>query len=97
MAECRSHRDAFYVRFASRHLSGETPRRQGLCAHLVTSLRTLVRIVEGGPTLEASNLPGLPAASAPYVVDHPLARENASEGVCSISEKSGGCCGVTSH
>lgn len=43
--------------------------KQELCVHLVTSLRTLIGIVEDGPTLKTSNLAGPLLASRKDIID----------------------------
>jgi hypothetical protein len=66
--------DALYVRFTSRHsLGGRHRASEANTLRLpVTSLRTLVGIIEDRPTLKASNLAGPLTAPGPDVVDEPL-------------------------
>lgn len=83
VAEYRRRRDALYVWFTSRHLTRrETAhaRNRDCCVNRVPSLRTLVGIVEDGPTFETSHLAGPPAASGQDIINQSLMRAACVEG-----------------
>lgn len=73
VAKNRTHHSALYAPFIARHPLGETLHASEAIARAqqITSLRTLVRIVDDGPTFETLNLAGPLAASCPDVVDEP--------------------------
>lgn len=61
--------------------------RQGLCVHLVTSLRTLVRIVEDRATLQAPHLASPLLGSREDIINRPTmdARIRPNTVVCRLN------------